>query len=248
MADVTREQALEAALREAAKQLRIIAGMDLIGASAVAYNAARAAEAAIAMPPAQGVDWANAEIMRQRDILSYIRIYCDDMLSGRIEGLDDKELLRSAILECRNRARAAIAPTPDDTPPAQGVDVVMTPEQFVADILHDDMLHGFLSQRICCDGHECGCRGADVGSYLEWRARESTPPAPAPAQGVEFTRGGEAAIEAAANACRRVGWPKAYERHPENYGREALARHLAAEECANTILALLPPAPEASHE
>ncbi len=69
-----------------------------------------------------------------------------------------------------------------------------------------------------------------------------------PAQGVEFTRGGEAAIEAAANACRRVGWPKAYERHPENYGREALARHLAAEECANAILALLPPAPEASHD
>jgi hypothetical protein len=46
--------ALVEALRESAKQHRIIAGMDMMGASAVAYNAARAAEAALAAMEGRG--------------------------------------------------------------------------------------------------------------------------------------------------------------------------------------------------
>lgn len=45
--DTKLEKAVEA-LKGAAKQHRIIAGMDLMGASAVAYNAARAAESTTA--------------------------------------------------------------------------------------------------------------------------------------------------------------------------------------------------------
>jgi hypothetical protein len=43
-----RVAALVEALQEAARQHRIIAGMDLMSASSVAYNAAREAEAALA--------------------------------------------------------------------------------------------------------------------------------------------------------------------------------------------------------
>lgn len=29
-----------------------------------------------------------------------------------------------------------------------------------------------LNQRICCSGHECGCMGSSVGSYLAYCARQ----------------------------------------------------------------------------
>ena len=32
-----------------------------------------------------------------------------------------------------------------------------------------------LGQRLCCDGRECGCHGADVGQYLQHFIRALTP-------------------------------------------------------------------------
>jgi 3-dehydroquinate dehydratase len=51
-----RVKVLEEALRESAKQHRVIAGMDMMCASAVAYNAARAAEAIITAMEKEKVD------------------------------------------------------------------------------------------------------------------------------------------------------------------------------------------------
>jgi hypothetical protein len=49
----------------------------------------------------------------------------------------------------------------------------ITPSQFVAGLMTDDNVRGFLNQRICCDGRDCGCYGATIGSYLEYIARDS---------------------------------------------------------------------------
>ena len=40
-------------------------------------------------------------------------------------------------------------------------------------ILEDSNLARHLDGRLCCDGHECGCQGASVRSYLEWLAKEA---------------------------------------------------------------------------
>ncbi len=56
--------------------------------------------------------------------------------------------------------------------------------------------------------------------------------------------GWDAAMRAAGARCHLVGWPKGYDRHPENYGREALARHHAAQDCAAAILAIPYPGDE----
>ena len=37
-------------------------------------------------------------------------------------------------------------------------------------LLEDDNLRFVMGQRICCNGRDCGCMGADVQSYLEWLA------------------------------------------------------------------------------
>lgn len=50
---------------------------------------------------------------------------------------------------------------------------------FVAGLTEDSNVSFAMRQRICCNGQDCGCMGADVQSYLEWIA--SPPPsAPAP--------------------------------------------------------------------
>lgn len=43
--------------------------------------------------------------------------------------------------------------------------------KFVEGLFDDYNLHYFMSQRICCNGYECGCMGADVWSYLNWITR-----------------------------------------------------------------------------
>lgn len=52
-----------------------------------------------------------------------------------------------------------------------GTSTELTASEFVAGLMTDDNVRRFLSQRICCDGQDCGCQGADIGSYLEWIAR-----------------------------------------------------------------------------
>lgn len=37
-------------------------------------------------------------------------------------------------------------------------------------LLEDDNLRFVMGQRVCCNGRDCGCMGADVQSYLEWLA------------------------------------------------------------------------------
>jgi alkylation response protein AidB-like acyl-CoA dehydrogenase len=39
----------------------------------------------------------------------------------------------------------------------------------VTDAIED----GSLGQSICCSGHECGCYGADKGSFLVWNIRQA---------------------------------------------------------------------------
>lgn len=51
-----------------------------------------------------------AEIARLREALSSIRQYGNDTLSGRADGgPDDRKWQREAVIEMRNRARAALA-------------------------------------------------------------------------------------------------------------------------------------------
>jgi hypothetical protein len=61
----------------------------------------------------------------------------------------------------------AEAPPPPSSPPPEAE---MTASQFVASLRDDDNVRRFLGGRICCDGQDCGCYGATVGSYLEWIA------------------------------------------------------------------------------
>jgi hypothetical protein len=53
------------------------------------------------------------------DALSSIRLYANDTLSGRADGPDDREWQRSAVVEIRNHARAAIARV--DAQPAETI-------------------------------------------------------------------------------------------------------------------------------
>lgn len=43
-----------------------------------------------------------------REALGAIRLYANDTLSGRIDGPDDRDWQRSAVVELRDRARAAL--------------------------------------------------------------------------------------------------------------------------------------------
>lgn len=45
-------------------------------------------------------------------------------------------------------------------------------ENYLVGILTDDTLAPFLANHICCSGHECGCQGATVGSYIEWLIKQ----------------------------------------------------------------------------
>lgn len=51
----------------------------------------------------------DAEIARLREALESIRLYANDTLSGRADGgPDNRAWQREAVVECRNRARAAL--------------------------------------------------------------------------------------------------------------------------------------------
>jgi len=52
----------------------------------------------------------NAEVVRLRAALDSIRLYANDTLSGRVDGPDDRQWQREAVIECRNRARMALNP------------------------------------------------------------------------------------------------------------------------------------------
>lgn len=56
----------------------------------------------------------DAEIARLREALEAIRLYANDTLSGRADGLDDRQWQREAVIECRNRARMALNPEKSD--------------------------------------------------------------------------------------------------------------------------------------
>ena len=51
--------------------------------------------------------------LRLREALSSIRRYGNDTLSGRIDGIDDRNWQRDGVMEMTRRAREAM----DDTPP-----------------------------------------------------------------------------------------------------------------------------------
>ena len=51
----------------------------------------------------------DAEIAKLSEALESIRLYANDTLSGRADGgPDDRSWQREAVIECRNRARAAL--------------------------------------------------------------------------------------------------------------------------------------------
>jgi len=52
----------------------------------------------------------RAENERLRDALESIRQYGSDTLSGRIDGTDDRDWQRDAVLEMTKRARLALTP------------------------------------------------------------------------------------------------------------------------------------------
>ena len=45
------------------------------------------------------------------------------------------------------------------------------------DTCGDSAVTEALGQRLCCNGHHCGCQGADVGAFLLHCIRALTPPA-----------------------------------------------------------------------
>ncbi len=52
----------------------------------------------------------------------------------------------------------------------------------VLDTAGDSAVTEALGQRLCCSGHDCGCRGADVGTYLMHLIRSEVVPASALAE------------------------------------------------------------------
>jgi hypothetical protein len=57
----------------------------------------------------QNIAAKDAEIAKLREALESIRLYANDTLSGRADGgPDDRAWQREAVIECRNRARAAL--------------------------------------------------------------------------------------------------------------------------------------------
>ncbi len=52
----------------------------------------------------------------------------------------------------------------------------------VLDTAGDSAVTEALGQRLCCSGHDCGCRGADVGAYLIHLIRSEVAPASALAE------------------------------------------------------------------
>jgi len=59
-------------------------------------------------------EWRRAEALNLenaalREALESIRLYANDTLSGRVDGPDDRDWQRGAVVELRNRARAALA-------------------------------------------------------------------------------------------------------------------------------------------
>lgn len=58
----------------------------------------------------QNIAAKDAEIAKLREALESIRLYANDTLSGRIDGPDDRQWQREAVIECRNRARMALNP------------------------------------------------------------------------------------------------------------------------------------------
>ncbi|MDP2047541.1 MAG: hypothetical protein Q8K33_01425 [Cypionkella sp.] len=70
--------------------------------------------------------------------------------AGRDEGL---------VAAC-DQMEAALS-TPATEPQGQ-----MTIADFVNTLKTDDNVARFMNQRICCDGHMCGCMGSTVGEYL----------------------------------------------------------------------------------
>jgi hypothetical protein len=43
-----------------------------------------------------------------------------------------------------------------------------TVKEFAAKLIADSNLSQFMASPICCNGVHCGCRGADVQTYIEW--------------------------------------------------------------------------------
>ena len=52
----------------------------------------------------------------------------------------------------------------------------LTPEQqeavkeFASALIADSNLSRFMNELICCGGADCGCRGADVQSYIKYQS------------------------------------------------------------------------------
>ena len=83
------------------------------------------------------------------------RIWVDD--DGYWFDIDPSETRPEYI--CKDASDAAIAAAR-----AEGV------REGMLGLLEDDNLRFVMGQRICCNGRDCGCMGADVQSYLEWLA------------------------------------------------------------------------------
>ncbi len=102
-----------------------------------------------------------------------------------------------------------------------------------AGCVDDDQIAFAMNQRICCDGRECGCMGAAVGSYLEWHIRALTPADAAAALAARDNRIRDEALEdIAERLTRRAGEIESLE--DDHYGdpREYAADILTGEAAA----------------
>ena len=121
--------------------------------------------------------------------------------------------LARALLDARADAQAAVA-------------LVVEQAALVLDDPGDGAATEALGQQLCCDGRECGCYGADVGSYLQWLIR-----ALAPADGlaaVEALR-----VEARENAMQALAsMGQAQEAYEAQLEAEAERDRLVAENAA----------------
>ena len=79
----------------------------------------------------------------------------------------------------------------------------------VLDTAGDSAVTEALGQRLCCSGHDCGCRGADVGTYLMHLIRSEVVPASALAE-LQVLRDSDAESKGnLAHALHQLGQAKA---------------------------------------
>jgi hypothetical protein len=77
-----------------------------------------------------------------------------------------QKYLRAAWPIAELRATAALS----DHPTVKAL-VAEAEARVLEGLLTDSTVQFAMGQRICCDGRECGCMGADVGSYIEYLAK-----------------------------------------------------------------------------